>query len=158
MSESSQDSAPRNSSESLPQTVIYLARFENLDRIREFVGQAARSCGLDATAVYQVQLAADEAFTNIVEHAYGGECDEKIQCTCQISDEGLGITLRDCGQVFDPTQVPDPDLKATLQERQIGGLGVYFIRQLMDEVEFKFTVLPDTGQACNLLRMFKRKE
>ncbi|MBN1147288.1 MAG: ATP-binding protein [Anaerolineales bacterium] len=135
-----------------------MARFENLDCVREFVGQAAQECGLDATAIYQVQLAVDEAFTNIVEHAYGGECDENIQCTCQASDEGLSVTLRDCGRAFDPSNVPDPDLEAALQERQVGGLGVYFIRQLMDEVEFKFDASPDTGRACNTLRMFKRKE
>jgi len=144
--------------DSAPQSAIYLARFENLDHVREFVGQAAQACGMDETAVYQVQLAVDEAFTNIVEHAYGGECDEEIQCTCQICNQGLSITLRDCGRSFDPTGVPDPDLDATLQERQVGGLGVYFIRQLMDEVEFKFITLPETGETCNLLRMFKRKE
>ena len=158
MSGLSQDSVSRNSSENSPQSVIYQARFENLDRVRQFVGQAAQECGLNANAIYQVQLAVDEAFTNIVEHAYGGECDEDIQCTCQISDEGLNVMLHDCGQAFDPTVVPDPDLKASLQERRVGGLGVYFIRQLMDEVEFKFTTSPDTGRACNMLKMFKRKE
>jgi anti-sigma regulatory factor (Ser/Thr protein kinase) len=54
--------------------------------------------------------------------------------------------------------VPDPDLEADLQQRQVGGLGLYFIRQLMDEVQFKFITLPETGKPCNVITMFKRKE
>jgi len=136
----------------------YPARFKNLDRVRGFVGQAADDSGLGPDAQYQVQLAVDEAFSNIVEHAYGGESDEEIEVTCILADDGLTIKLRDCGVVFNPKDVPDPDLEAELHERQIGGLGLYFIRQLMDEVEFTFDKDVPGQHGCNLLKMVKFKE
>jgi anti-sigma regulatory factor (Ser/Thr protein kinase) len=138
--------------------MVYPAQFENLDHVREFVGAAAQKCGLDAPAIYAVQLAVDEGFSNIIEHAYGGECLEKIECKCQIAPSGLTITLRDCGSPFDPASIPDPNLTAELQDRDVGGLGLYFIRQLMDEVEFSFLPDPESGKRCNVLRMRKLKE
>ncbi len=140
------------------ETRILTALFENLDTVREFVGEAALRCGLNASAIYAVQLAVDEAFSNIIEHAYGGESQENIECTCQIMTTGLAITLRDCGKPFDPTVVPDPDLEADLEDRDIGGLGLFFIRQLMDEIHFTFASDAQTGKQCNVLRMIKRKE
>lgn len=133
------------------------ARFESLDLIRAFVGQAAGECGLDEPGTYAVQLAVDEACTNIIEHAYEGECKEDIQCTCQIGPEALTIVIRDCGKPFDPKQVPDPDLDASLEDRHAGGLGLYFMRQLMDEVSFRFIQDDGNGQSCNLLTLVKRK-
>lgn len=140
------------------QTVIYSARFENLDRVRDFVGGLADKSGFEPAAVYAVQLAVDEAFSNIIEHAYGGESDDQIECSVRASRKELVVSLRDCGKPFEPDKVPDPDLTAELEEREVGGLGLYFIRQLMDEVEFSFIAHPETGENCNLLRMVKRKE
>jgi len=139
-------------------SVILTAQFENLDRVRDFVAESAEECGLEPAAVYAVQLAVDEAFTNIIEHAYGGESNEKIECTCQIVGEDLEVTLMDCGRPFDPSLVPGPNLDAELQEREVGGLGLYFIFQLMDEVHFSFTRKLELNKNCNLLRMIKRKE
>ena len=139
-------------------SAVLTAQFENLDWVREFVAEAARDCGLTPSAVYAVQLAVDEGFSNIIEHAYGGECLEYVQCTCQIADDALVVKLRDCGQPFNPVKVPTPDIYADLQSRKIGGLGLYFMRQLMDEVDFAFTTDPESGKPCNILRMVKRKE
>ncbi len=137
---------------------FYPARFEMLDRVREFVGQAASECELEPDAIYQVQLAVDEAFTNIIEHAYSGECDQEIEVICMISNVSITVTLRDCGKSFKPDDVHDPDLEANLKDRQVGGLGLYFIRQLMDEVDFLFEKGSRGGEGCNLLRMVKYKE
>jgi serine/threonine-protein kinase RsbW len=143
---------------SFEQSVIYSARFENLDRVRDFVAGLAEKCGLEPAAVYAVQLAVDEAFSNIIEHAYGGESDESIECTGKVTKKDLTITLQDCGKSFNPESVPEPDLMADLEDREVGGLGLYFIRQLMDDVQFEFVRHPETGQHCNVLRMVKRKE
>jgi serine/threonine-protein kinase RsbW len=139
-------------------SITLTAQFANLERVREFVAESAEECGLEPAAVYAVQLAVDEAFSNIVEHAYGGECLEQIECTCEIAGDDLIITLIDCGKPFDPSQVPGPNLDAELEEREVGGLGLYFIFQLMDEVQFSFTKNLELGKNCNLLRMIKRKE
>jgi serine/threonine-protein kinase RsbW len=146
------------SEESSIRSIEFKANFESLSPLRDFVGEAARDCGLNPKAVYAVQMAVDEGFTNIIEHAYGGECREEIRCTCEINQDKLTIVLQDCGQPFNPEAVPAPDLEASLQERKAGGLGLFFMRQLMDEVSFTFAVDDDKEGGCNVLTMVKRKE
>ena len=158
----SQDTAqpvPENLSSEYPVLkAIFPANYDSLDKLRTFVADEAVVCGFSDKAVYQIQLAADEAFTNIIEHAYGGECQEDIGCTCQIGDGSLTITLQDCGQAFDPKTVAEPDLESNIENRKVGGLGLYLIKQLMDEAYF--TLIPKPGQAgkCNVLTMVKLKE
>ena len=148
-------SLPDPSVEFPPEYRLFVARFTSLDAVREFVGRAARNCGFDAKAIYAVELATDEAFTNIVEHAYGGESDEMVECACQVGQERLTIILHDCGQAFDPTEVAEPNLDAPLEDRETGGLGIYFMRKLMDEVHF--TPAPLNSDGCNTLTMIKNK-
>jgi serine/threonine-protein kinase RsbW len=134
------------------QTLTFPGQFDSLAPVSEFVTLAAKAAGLDARAVYAVQMAVDEACSNIIEHAYGGEGRGTIECACHINDDGLIVVIRDHGRPFDPTSIPEPDLHASLEDRDGGGLGLYFIRQLMDTVHFEFT--PDSG---NVLTMVKRK-
>jgi serine/threonine-protein kinase RsbW len=134
-------------------TATFPARFDSLAAVSEFVTRAAEAAGLDARAVYAVQLAVDEACTNIIEHAYGGEGRGDLECTCRVNENGLTVILRDYGRPFDPTSVPEPDLYASLEDRKVRGLGLYFIRQLMDQVHFEFT-----ANSGNVLTMVKRKE
>jgi serine/threonine-protein kinase RsbW len=135
------------------QTRSFPGQFDSLATIGEFVTLAAEDAGFDDRASYAVQMAVDEACSNIIEHAYGGEGGGSIECTCRVDDDGLTVILRDYGCAFDPTKVPDPNLQAGLEERTGGGLGIYFMRRLMDEVHFEST--PDSG---NVLTMVKRKE
>lgn len=127
------------------------AHFESLDAIREFVAVAARLAGLDEREIYNVQLAADEAASNIVEHAYAGISDGKIEISTKVLDAGLQITLRDQGKPFDPEEIEEPDVDAALEDRTVGGLGLFFMRKLMDELQFSYA--PETG---NTLTMLKR--
>lgn len=135
------------------QTRTFPGRFNSLATIGEFVNRAAEAAGLDACAAYAVQMAVDEACSNIIEHAYGGEEQGDIECTCRTNDDGLTVILRDHGRPFDPTCVPEPDLQANIEECTVGGLGLYFMRKLMDKVHFEST--PDSG---NVLTMTKRRE
>jgi serine/threonine-protein kinase RsbW len=138
---------------SIGKTMVFPGRFDSLARIGEFIARAARSAGLDPTATYAVEMAVDEACTNIIEHAYGGEGCGDIECTYRITPSGLTVTLRDHGRPFDPSSIPEPRIHANLEERKEGGLGLYLIRKLMDEVHFEF--IPDAG---NTLTMVKRRE
>lgn len=126
------------------------ARFDSLAAICVFVTHRAQAAGLGPRAVYAVQVAVDEACSNIIEHAYGGEGCGTIVCTCRTTKDRLIIELHDNGRPFDPADVPKPDLQADLSERPAGGLGVYFIRQLMDHVEFEST--PGKGNTLILTK------
>jgi len=134
------------------QSVQFSAKFEFLDEIREFVGEIARAGGFGDKDIYNIQLAADEAASNIIEHAYEGVSDGLLELSCGVKGNTITIILVDHGESFDPSEVPLPDLKADLSERKIGGLGIFLMRKLMDEVRYE--VKPNKN---NVLTMTKRK-
>lgn len=134
------------------QSVQFSAKFEYLDEIREFVGNIARAGGFADKDVYNIQLAADEAASNVIEHAYEGVSDGVLELSCGMKADTITIILVDYGESFDPSQIPLPDLKADLSERKIGGLGIFLMRKLMDDVHYESR--PDKS---NVLTMTKRK-
>lgn len=133
-------------------TVQYAAKFEYLDDIREFVGDIARAGGFSDKDVYNIQLATDEAASNIIEHAYENVKDGVLELSCGMHGDAIKIILIDRGESFDPSEVPLPDLKADLSDRKIGGLGIFLMRKLMDEVHYE----PKSDKS-NVLTMIKRK-
>lgn len=133
--------------------LIVSGHLKNLEKISEFVTQAATQASLDERGVYAVQMSVDEACTNIIQHAYGGEGRGEIRLACQIQEDGLQIIIYDQGDTFNPAAVPDLDTGASLEERQLGGMGLFFVNRLMDRVEFNF----NTPQG-NQLILFKRRE
>lgn len=134
------------------QTVRFAAKFEFLDEIREFVGNIARQSGFGDKDVYNIQLATDEAASNIIEHAYGKISDGVLELSCGVQADTIKIILTDYGEAFDPSQIPLPDLKADLSDRKIGGLGIFLMRKLMDEVHYE-----SNADKSNTLTMMKRK-
>src|SRR5690242_10335301 len=93
------------------------ANFQHLDEIREYVGEKARLAGFSEKDVYSIQLAADEAASNVIEHAYEGVADAFFELTCDFDRSRLTITLLDHGKQFDPSKVALPDIKADLSDR-----------------------------------------
>ncbi|NWG07859.1 MAG: ATP-binding protein [Chloroflexi bacterium] len=134
-------------------SVQFAAKFEFLDEIRDFVGTIAREGGFGDKDVYNIQLATDEAASNIIEHAYEGVSDGVLELSCGMKDDTITIILVDHGEPFDPSSIPMPDLKADLSERKIGGLGIFLMRKLMDEV--RYDSHPEKNS--NFLTMIKRK-
>lgn len=133
-------------------TVQFAAKFEFLDEIREFVGTIARDGGFSDKDVYNIQLATDEAASNIIEHAYEKITNGMLELSCGVREDLITIVLIDHGESFDPSEIPLPDLKADLSNRKIGGLGIFLMRKLMDEVHYE--VKPNNS---NVLTMTKRK-
>jgi serine/threonine-protein kinase RsbW len=127
--------------------------FKNLTQIGDFINRAAIQAGLDNRAAFAIHMAVDEACANIIEHAYGGEGRGQIRVTYKLHEDGLEVIIYDQGKQFDPSQLPELDTQATLSERYSRGMGVFFIRNLMDRVEYKF----GTPQG-NQLILFKRRE
>jgi len=130
------------------QTRTFPGRFENLDSIREFVVQAAMQAGFDEAATYAVELSVDEACTNIIEHAYGGEGKGDIDLSVEITDQEFIVILHDQGSPFDPAKVPIPYHNVPLEELKPRGVGLFLIRKMMDEVQFEFS--PDRGNILTL--------
>jgi len=135
------------------QTMQFTAKFEYLDEIRDFVGDIARTGKFNDKDIYNIQLASDEAASNIIEHAYEGVSDGTLEISCGLKDDVLTIILVDHGESFDPSAVPMPNLKADLSKRKVGGLGLYLMRKLMDEVHYE----ADPKNNRNTLTLIKRK-
>jgi serine/threonine-protein kinase RsbW len=133
-------------------TIQFAAKFEHLDEIREYVGEVAREGGFSDKDVYNIQLATDEAASNIIEHAYEKINDGILELSCDMHDDRITIVLIDHGESFDPSEIPLPDLKADLSKRKIGGLGIFLMRKLMDEVQYEVN-----SRRGNILTMTKRK-
>ena len=128
-------------------------RFEYLARIADFVEAVTRDAGWNDDEIYRMQMAVDEACSNVIEHAYGPDEHGDIELSCCIEDKGdLVISIHDNGKPFDPTTVPEPPIGNDLENLPEGGLGLYFMRKLMDEVTFHFD-----EHAGNVLTMVKRR-
>jgi len=110
---------------------------ESLSVILDFVAETMKQLGIEPSIGSRVQLAIDEACTNIIKHAYS-EGKDTITLSLQLAGEDLIITIVDKGRPFDPSSVPAPDLDADLEDRRIGGLGIHFMKSLMDQVVYAF--------------------
>jgi anti-anti-sigma factor len=130
-------------------TITLQASLNTLAAISAFVVEGAELAGLDDHAAWEVQLAADEAATNVIQHSYGNT-PGPITIQTDVIDGSFCVTIIDQGRQFDPEQVPEPDLVSPLEERKTGGLGLFLMRKLMDQVTFRF----EDGR--NVLRMSKR--
>jgi anti-sigma regulatory factor (Ser/Thr protein kinase) len=126
--------------------------YTSLENICEFITREAKVAGLNIDSVYAVQLAVDEACSNIIEHAYSGENNGEIVCECNALDDGLEVILKDKGKPFDPETVPEPEIGVPLEELKSRGAGLFLIRKLMDEVDYKY--YEGTGA---VLKMIKKK-
>ncbi len=131
--------------------LIVPARYERIRQICAFVVEAAEVAGLDEMAIFNCQIAVDEACTNIIEHGYGGEDKGRIEVACAAEPGQLTIDIRDQAQPFDLGAVPEPELNKALEETTVGGLGIYFMRKMMDEVSFSRT------DGANRLVLVKRR-
>jgi serine/threonine-protein kinase RsbW len=112
-------------------------RLENLSVISDFIGKALGEVGAKDRSIAEVQLAVDEACSNIILYAYSGR-KGIVKLVLELVGGDLIVTIKDRGKPFDPTSVPPPDLEADLNERKIGGLGMYLMRKVMDEVSYTF--------------------
>ncbi|MBN1889766.1 MAG: ATP-binding protein [Thermoflexales bacterium] len=120
-----------------------------LAEIRRFVEETAAALGVEAGLVPKLQLAVDEAATNIIVHGYQGQVG-LIEIEMQRDGTELVIRLRDSASPFDPTTVPPPDLTLQLEERPPGGLGIHLMRQAVDRLSY--SPLPQGGNELSLIK------
>lgn len=130
----------------------FAGQYTSLEAIADFFAQAAQDAGFDSKGIYAIKLAVDEACSNIIEHGYGEDEGGKICCGYKVLRDGLKITIQDWSKPFKPEDVPDPNFDVNLCDLKPRGAGLYFMKNLMDEVIFDF----ESGDG-NILIMIKRK-
>jgi serine/threonine-protein kinase RsbW len=122
-------------------TLTLTATLESLKPIADYVMTAAKSAGLDKKATYRLRLAVDEIATNAIRHGHAEAKQEGIITIYhEIKGGNLKIILEDTGVPYDPRQTPPPDdLDLPLEERDIGGLGIYLTMYSVDEFHYEYT-------------------
>lgn len=113
------------------------AQIGDLDRIHELVDAACNRVHLDDSTCYALRLCIEEAFVNVIDHGYHAEEPGVITVTIQTVDHAIHAIVADHAAPFHPEHAPHPDLDVGWDERQIGGLGWHFIREMMDEVRYE---------------------
>lgn len=112
------------------------SRTENLSLIRDFVSSKTSDAGLAKDEIENVMLAVDEACTNIIKHAYDSFPDGEIVIKLEYNSDKLLVTIIDHGSTFDPNGIPDPDLQKYYRDGRVGGLGMFLMKTLMDDVKY----------------------
>lgn len=126
------------------------ADVKELARVRRFIQEAAIVLGAGDAAVEDLVLAVDEAVTNIIVHGYNGK-QGKVEIEASHSGDTIQVRLRDHAPIFDPTQVPDPDLDAPLEQRPLGGMGIFLMKNTLDGISHRVT-----EQGGNELTLIKK--
>jgi anti-sigma regulatory factor (Ser/Thr protein kinase) len=120
-----------------------------LVEIRRFVAEAAHGLGAVAKAVDDLVQAVDELAANAILHGYRGGAGQ-IEVLVRPEAGGLAVVLRDQAPSFDPTQAPEPDINLPLEQRPVGGLGIFLSRRLVDEMRYR--ALPEGGNEITLIK------
>ena len=114
------------------------------NELQEIAGTAEKieayceSNALSPDLAHAVNLSIDEILTNTISYGYDDEETHRIEIVVRLEDDALVVVIEDDSAPFDPTATPDPDLEASLEERDVGGLGLFLVHQMMDRVEYEF--------------------
>jgi anti-sigma regulatory factor (Ser/Thr protein kinase) len=124
------------------------ASLSNLHELMAFITDRAQETGLAAETINRMELVSEEALVNVIKHAYGSRSGE-VEVRLKAGDgPSLSVEIRDTGDAFDPLQKPDPDTNAALDDRSVGGLGIFMRRKMADRLAYrrdqKQNVLPMT--------------
>ena len=111
--------------------------------------RAMQAHGFSPDEILDTQLAVEEVITNIIIHGYK-EPGGKIHLSCRITRNLVEIRICDAAPPFNPLSIPEPELEGSVDERGIGGLGIYLLRKVMDDISYRY----ENGN--NILTMVKR--
>ena len=124
---------------------------DNLDRVLQYVDTALELMGCSMKNQIQIDMAVEELFVNIAHYAYKGTAGDAVILAGPDPKTGiLRITFRDWGVPFDPLAKTDPDISLSVEERELGGLGIFMAKKIMDTMDYRY----ENGQ--NVLTMTKK--
>jgi serine/threonine-protein kinase RsbW len=115
------------------------AHIQVLEELRHFVESAATYSGLKPEHVFAFKLSVDEICTNIIQYGYEGREPGLLSLTFDVTAGKARLIIRDDGKHFPPSQAQSPDIEAGWESRELGGLGLFFVHELMDNVTYNQT-------------------
>ena len=117
--------------------ITYAAELESLKKFRDFITSCCAQYDISNDVVLDLKLAVDEACTNIIEHGYKGMDPGSIILSFRIETGRILVQITDFGHIFEPEAAPKPDVEAALEDRELGGLGLFLIYQTMDNIDYQ---------------------
>lgn len=129
---------------------------DNLEIIRNFISGIAKKVGFEEEDVNKIELAVDEACTNVIEHAYQHDESRDIDIAIKIDYQKFTVVVADRGRSFKMEEVEIPDMKSYLAELRVGGLGIYLMKTLMDEVDYRSK--PGVKNQVRMVKYFLKKK
>ena len=111
-----------------------------LAQVRDLVSRSISEGGFPGHFLNRLQIAVDEAVTNIIEHGYADEPrgSMRIEQHVDVTNERFRIEITDHGRSFDPNQITDVDIQQHVINGRAGGLGVFLMRKIMDQVDYHY--------------------
>lgn len=128
------------------------AELESLSVFREFISDCCAKFKVPNGIVFDLKLAVDEACTNIIEHGYKGMDPGSIILSFRIESDRILVQITDFGHIFEPADAPKPDVEAPLEDRELGGLGLFLIYQTMDNIDYQAS---DDGNTLTFTKYIK---
>lgn len=119
--------------------IVFKNKIEEVTRVADFIDQVCEELELSFAVISSIQLAIEEAVVNVINYAYpkNKECEAYLEVSK--IDNAVYFVLSDTGVPFDPTAKTDPDLTLSADERPIGGLGIFLVKQIMNEVSYEYS-------------------
>ena len=121
----------------LKRNIVLSNNVEDVPRLADFVNEVCEAMGFDMSLTMQMNLALEGAVVNVMKYAYPTGTHGDISIEAEANDERLKFTIIDRGTSFDPTATADVDTTLSVEERPIGGLGIYLVRQIMDSINYE---------------------
>jgi anti-sigma regulatory factor (Ser/Thr protein kinase) len=121
----------------MEKSIILANDISEISKLNDFVEEIGNEFSLTPDVVFNVNLVLEEAIVNVINYAYPKEKHESIYLSAQLHEGSIVFVLTDTGMQFDPTKAPEADITLSLEDRPIGGLGIFLIRQIMNEVSYE---------------------
>ena len=117
--------------------IVIKNEVEELDKLAAFVEEVASESGLGPELEMNLNLALEEVVSNVILYAYPNKEEGKVTIAAKGDGKSLVFTITDKGKEFDPTKVEEADITLSAEDRQIGGLGIYIVKNIMNEVTYQ---------------------
>ena len=121
----------------MEKTIILANDLAEISRLAQFVDEVGEEFSLAPDITFNLNLVLEEAVVNVINYAYPKEEHQHIYLSAKLHEDSIVLVLTDTGKEFDPTMAPEADITLSAEERPIGGLGIFLIRQIMNEVKYE---------------------
>jgi anti-sigma regulatory factor (Ser/Thr protein kinase) len=131
-------------------SMVLTNKRRELARLGELIDQFGQDCGLSPDDKATVYLTLDELVSNIIKYGYDDTREHQIHVTVTVGHDLLTISIEDDGKPFNPSEAPSPNLDLPIENRPVGGLGVYIVKSFADVLDYR------RERGRNIVRVEKR--